>query len=246
MDLIDELLKTLPDGEILDVRIGLHWTIVVAKVNGKIQCGLASTLSGDHDHHKDPDVPEAGNMTTLSGRTLAGFSYSPQYPRSSIGFAAINALMPRDPDSWREDNAEEVIAMHGKDKKVVMVGRFPFAQNLHSRVKELLVIEQNPGPGEFPAESAPGILPQADVVAITGMTLLNHTLENLLKLCNCKAFVILLGPSTPLSPLFFDYGVDVLSGSIVEDIPAVVRMVSQGGNFHQIRQAGVKLVNIHR
>jgi uncharacterized protein (DUF4213/DUF364 family) len=85
-----------------------------------------------------------------------------------------------------------------------------------------------------------------DVVAITGMTLLNQTLEGLLKLCSPKAYVILLGPSTPLSPVLFNYGVDIISGSIVEKIDPVLQVISQGGNFRQVHRAGVKLVNIEK
>ena len=43
--------------------------------------------------------------------------------------------------------------------------------------------------------------------------------------------VLALGPSTPLSPVMFDYGVHLLSGSVVEDIDTVLQAVSQGANF---------------
>ena len=55
---------------------------------------------------------------------------------------------------------------------------------------------------------------------------------------------MLLGPSTPLSPVMFDYGVDLLAGSIIEKIEPVLQVVSQGGNFRQVRRAGVRLVTI--
>jgi uncharacterized protein (DUF4213/DUF364 family) len=78
------------------------------------------------------------------------------------------------------------------------------------------------------------------------MTLENHTLEGLLSLCPQEAFVLVLGPSTPLSPLLFDYGVDVVSGAVVTAIDPVLRHVSQGANFRQVHRAGVRLVNIYR
>jgi len=131
-------------------------------------------------------------------------------------------------------------------KRVAMVGRFRFAAELLPRVGELLVLEQDPGPDDLPAEAAPEVLPAADVVAITGMTISNHTLEGLLSLCNPRATVILLGPSTPLSPILFDYGVDVLSGAVVTDIEPVLRLVSQGGNFRQVHRVGVRLVNLYK
>jgi uncharacterized protein (DUF4213/DUF364 family) len=246
MPIIGDLLKSIPEGKVLDVRIGLHWTAVVVEVNGMRQCGLASTLSARHDHHKEPDIPKAGQLLTFSARELAYLSMQHQSTQTSLGIATLNALLPRHPHTWREDNAEEVISMHGKGKRVVLIGRFPFIPNLRSRVKELLVLEQDPGPEDLPAESAPNVLPRAEVVAITGMTLLNQTLEDLLKLCSPEAFVILLGPSTPLSPVLFDYGVDILSGSVVMKIDPVLSAVSEGGNFRQIHGAGVKLVNVQQ
>jgi uncharacterized protein (DUF4213/DUF364 family) len=65
-------------------------------------------------------------------------------------------------------------------------------------------------------------------------------------LCRPKALVLVLGPSTPLSPVLFDHGVDILSGSVVEDIDSVLRAVSQGANFRQIHQQGVRLVTMQK
>jgi hypothetical protein len=126
------------------------------------------------------------------------------------------------------------------------VGRFPFIPRLRDRVGELTVLELNPNPWELPKTAAQDVIPAADVVAITGMTLINHSLENLLKLCSPQARVILLGPSTPLSPVLFDYGVDLLCGSIVADIEPVLKAVSQGANFRQVHRAGVRLISVAR
>jgi uncharacterized protein (DUF4213/DUF364 family) len=78
------------------------------------------------------------------------------------------------------------------------------------------------------------------------MTISNHTLEGLLSLCNPQAKVVLLGPSTPISPIFFEHGVDVVSGAVVTAIEPVLRLVSRGGNFRQVHHAGVRLVNIYK
>ncbi len=73
--------------------------------------------------------------------------------------------------------------------------------------------------------AAADILPQADVVAITGTTLINHTIDELLAFCSTQALIGLLGPSTPLSSLLFDYGIDVLCGASVEIINPVLKVV---------------------
>lgn len=91
---------------------------------------------------------------------------------------------------------------------------------------------------------APEIIPQADILAITATTLVNYTFEGIFRLRKPGAKVLLLGPSTPLSPLLFEYGVDVLSGSVVEDPERILPLLRQGATFRQIRLHGVRLVTI--
>ena len=246
MKILEQILNALPSGQVREVRIGLHWTAVVVETAGETRCGLASTLHSWHTHRHDPDVPQAGQLENTSANELARWALGSAPVMASLGLATINALLPRRPDLWSDENASEIIARLGAGKRVAMVGRFPFASELLSRLGELLVLEQDPGPDDLPAEAAPDVLPRADVIAITGMTISNHTLEGLLRLCNPQAKVVLLGPSTPISPIFFEHGVDVVSGAVVIAIEPVLRLVSQGGNFRQVHHAGVRLVNIYK
>ena len=106
--------------------------------------------------------------------------------------------------------------------------------------QKLWVLEQQQAPGEYPAEAAEELLPRADLVAITGTALINGTMEDLLGYCRPDSIVMVLGPSTPLSPVWFDYGVDILSGTWIVDEEAVLRTVGQGASFRQVK--GVKLL----
>lgn len=45
---------------------------------------------------------------------------------------------------------------------------------------------------------------------------------------------MLLGPSTPLSALLFNYGISILSGARVVDEDATLRTIAQGGSFRQV------------
>jgi uncharacterized protein (DUF4213/DUF364 family) len=131
-------------------------------------------------------------------------------------------------------NAVEVIAQRGAGRNVAVIGHFPFVPRLRTLAGTLWVLELNPRGADLPADKAPEILPQADVVALTGTSLLNGTFDDLIALCRPDAFVVMLGATTPLSPLFFDVGVDALAGSRVVDPSAVLRAVSQGATFRQI------------
>jgi uncharacterized protein (DUF4213/DUF364 family) len=55
---------------------------------------------------------------------------------------------------------------------------------------------------------------------------------------------MMLGPSTPLSPVLFNHGVSILSGSKVMDEAAVLRTVGQGATFQQVE--GVRLLTFRR
>lgn len=183
-------------------------------------------------------------MLLRGARELAALARSYQPMEAAIGMAAINALLPRQEEQWLDLNAAEVITRRGAGKRVALVGHFPFVSQLQEQVDTLWVLEQHPAGDDLPAAAATKIIPRADLVAITGTALLNHTFERLLALCRSGALVLVLGPSTPLSPVMFDYGVHFLSGAVVEDVESVLRAVSQGANFRQLHRQGVRLVTI--
>jgi uncharacterized protein (DUF4213/DUF364 family) len=243
MSVVEDLLLTISDKEVVDVTIGLHWTAVTVMNDGVKSCGLASTLSSNEKHDRIMNVPDAGDLEHYSGLELAGFANSNLPTMRSVGVAAINAMLQPNEARLYDSNAEQILAAKGKNKRVVVVGRFPFLGRLKEQVGNLVVLEKDPGMDDLPESAAPDVLPYADVVAITGMTVINHTLESLLDLCSSHAYKMILGPSTPLSPIFDKYGIDVLSGSLVTSIDAVVKVIRQGGNFRQIHKSGIKLVN---
>jgi uncharacterized protein len=235
--LLDELLASLTDDvPIRSVLVGVHWTVVCSR-----GCGMASTILGDQPHGH-VNVREVGRLQHMSARELAEYARSENPLEASLGVAAINSMLEVDESKAVELNAGDVLADHGAGKKVALVGHFPFIPKLRQAVGELWVIEQRPVKGEFPAEAAQDLIPQAEVVALTGSSLINHTLDQLLAMCRPDALVLVLGPSTPLSPVLFAHGASLLSGARVIDEAAVLRTVAQGATFQQVE--GVRLVTI--
>ena len=243
--MIDELLDSLTDGPVLDVRIGAFWTAIAVEVNGTRRCGLAASLRNQNHHHTlRADVENAGHLTGQNTRQLTHLIHSDSMLERAVGMATINALLPVYEELCTDCNAEDVIIQRGAGRNVALVGHFPFVAHLRNRVGTLWVLEQKPRGDDLPAHAAPDIIPQADVVAVTSTTLINRTFQDLLPLCRPEAHVLLLGPSTPLSPILFGYGVDFLSGVIVEKIDAVLQGVSQGANFRQLHRQGIRLVTM--
>jgi len=240
---IEALLGSLQgDARVAQVLVGAFWTAVVLDTDPP-RCGLASTLRGAH-HDAGPPVPDAGRLLKRSGRELAMLLRSSSTLEASIGMAAFNALLDVDEAACTEVNAEEVIVERGAGRRVAIVGHFPFVERVRRAAAECWVVEQHPRLGDIPAERAAEVLPQADVVALTGTSLTNHTFDDLIGLCRPDAFVILLGGSAPLTPVLFDYRVDAVAGTLVVDVPAVLRAVSQGATFPQI--PGKRLLTMMR
>jgi len=109
---------------------------------------------------------------------------------------------------------------------------------LRSNAKNLWVIEKSQRPGDYAEDDAEKYLPLSDIIAISSTTLINHTLPGLLNLCPEKSLKMLLGPTTPMSGVFFDYGIDIVSGSRVIDEDKALKYISEGVNFRQLKQTG--------
>ena len=231
MQILDDLISTLNfDAPVQEIRQGVFHTGVLTR-----HCGLAATLPRDALRQQPPLVKEPGTLCERSAGDLVKLAHSNSILEAAIGMAAINSLLDVDEADMVVLNAGEVIADKGEGRRVAIVGHFPFIPNVRRLAAELWVIEKNPKEGDLPETDAERVLPQADVVAITGTAITNHTLDGLLRLCKPEAFVILLGDTTPLSPILFDYGVDALAGTRVTDPDLALKCLSQGANFRQIK-----------
>lgn len=248
MTIYDRLIQSILPGKIIAVQVGLSRTAVIAETDNGIRCGLAATLSNsDLDHRMETPVRNAGQLNQMQPVELAGLIESHSFTEVAIGLATINTLLPQNPEQWVDLNAEDYLVNYGANKNVAVVGHFPFVNRLRTITQNLWVLELKPREGDLPAQAAPEIIPQADLVAITATTLINKTFQGLIELCRSDARVILVGPSTPLSPVMFDYGIDILSGTIVTDPQAALIGIGQGICFHQLRQRNiVRLVTMQK
>jgi len=240
MKILDDLLSILnPEAGVRDIRQGLFHTGVLTR-----NCGLAATLPRDALWQARPSVKEPGFLLEKTALELARMAYSESIPEAAIGMATLNSLLEIDEGRCLNLNAGDLIAEKGRGKRVAIVGHFPFIPKLREITKTLWVIEKNPQEGDFTEAEAGNLIPPADVVGITGSAFTNHTVEHLLKLCNPKAYVVILGDTTPLSPILFDYGVDAISGTKVINPELTLRCVSEGANYRQIK--GIRQLTMTR
>jgi uncharacterized protein len=239
MTIIDDLLSSAgATGDVLtrEVWVGLYWTAVQGS-----KVGLAATPT-DITCCFAEDVKDVGQLHTRSVRELAEGLRSTHPLEVTIGMAALNSLIEVDDAAGVAINARDVILDRGRGKNVATIGHFPFTDELRKIASNTWVLELHPTEGDVPAERAPELLPQADVIGLTATTLLNGTFESLAKLFPPQALVVMLGPSTPLSPVLFEYGVNMLGGALVTDPVAALHYIGQGSSLHGV--PGVKRITL--
>jgi uncharacterized protein (DUF4213/DUF364 family) len=230
MKIIDDLISACAhnDSAILDVRVGVSWTGVWGKY-----CGLAKTYGIPFVHGNY--TRDMGHLTEKTSLELAEYSKSWNFIEASIGVAAINSMIKS--DKAIEANAQEMVLRKGQGKRIAMTGFFPFIPQLKKVARELWIMELdqahiNPAQGVINDTAAEHIIPECDMVILTGSTLINKSMERLLSLARlAQAYTVVLGPSTPMSEILFDYGADMIAGAEVIQPESVLKKLSQSGGM---------------
>nr|WP_256115953.1 DUF364 domain-containing protein [Shinella lacus]MCQ4629781.1 DUF364 domain-containing protein [Shinella lacus] len=178
--------------------------------------------------------------------------------RRSVGIATLNALAQivnenRTPQGFEIVEGLDAFAGAevGADETVVVVGAFvPFLRELRNIGARHWVLEKDPStlkPHEMPyfkeAERAPDVVPEADVLIITGTTLANDTLGDLIALAKPSARIVVVGPTVTMIPdAFFERGCHILGGIKVTDPDAFLAVIAEGGSgYHFFGKSAVKI-----
>lgn len=241
MRILQDIVHSLKtDWPVREVRRGIFWTAVVSK-----NCGLASTMIHETCSQEDLNDSHPSFFTEKTALALAQLAFSSNIQDASLGLAAINSLLDIDESRCTDVNAGDLLIKIGVDKNVSVIGHFPFSDALKKVTKNLWIIEKRLRPGDYPEHDAQTYLPKSDIVAISSTALINHTLDTILKLCPEKSIKILLGPTTPITDVLFDYGIDIISGSKVIDEATALKHISEGVNFRQLKRTGaIKLITM--
>ena len=230
MKLFDDLISAVSGNNtpVKDVCVGVSWTGVLGKY-----CGLAKTYGIPVPHGNY--TRDMGRLTEKTTLELAEYIKSWNLIEASTGLASINSMVT--PKGRVNVNALDIIIEEGRNKKITLVGMFPRIEEIRSSAKELWILELdpylvNPSLGILPATASEHIIPESDMAVITGSALINKSMERLLELCRTNnIYTIILGPSTPMCDVLFDYGADVLAGVEVVNADSLLKKISQSGGM---------------
>jgi uncharacterized protein (DUF4213/DUF364 family) len=241
-----------------DVRIGVFYT---AAQLGNGYAGAAFTPRGMTDTVCCPKsasvAPPAGRLAGRDAWELANYALSPVALRRAVGVAVLNALSSMARAEHGVPGGRLVPGMDAlegagvnADDRVAMVGGFvPFIKALKGRVQALWVVDKHPEalkedelPFWRPPEQAAETLSGASVVLITGSSLVEGGIDELLESASNARRVILAGPTaSPWATPFFERGVDVLGGIRVLDGAKLLQVVAEGGSGYFFENGAEKV-----
>ena len=242
--LYDELIAAVPEDAVVgECLAGLSWFLVRS-----IGTGVSMRPGETH-----APMRSAGKITGMKLRELAGWIKSWNGYEAAMGLAAINSALNAQSsvvkncgtllDETKTQDVFTCLQDELRGKRVAVVGHFHNLERL-AGICELSILERKPHAGDLPDPACEYILGEQDVVIMTATTLINKTMPRLLALSR-NARVVVAGPSTPLHPLLFNHGVDLLGGLIVDDQPSVWRTVAEGGREALFQQGG-RMVKVSR
>lgn len=229
-ELYDALIEGIPEECLVDEFICGTYTVLIRSGNG---CGFSHVLPGD-------TLPETMKKSLhIPLKRLAACIKSWNFIEASVGMAAINAWYNSPATAvgngialsnslHSEDRLNDPFIAYQnviKNKKVAVFGHFPYIEQLFQPVCDLTIIEREPKDGDYPEAAAEYILPESDFVILSCSSLIYKTLPRMLELAQ-NAYVVVVGPFTPLAPKLFSFGINDLSGFVVKDNADAARIVS--------------------
>ena len=207
-------------------------------------------------------MPASGK---LRGRTAMQFleeMFSDNPLKKAMGIAVVNALSTI---CWKEKPSEAYKIKTGvdaldelaitDDAEVIVVGALiPALKSLKQRGKPFGILELDPMTLKademeyyIPYQLAHEKVPCADLVIITGTTIINDTLESLLGMMKPAARATVVGPTASMLPTaFFKRKVTAIGGTMVTDAEKVLDVISEAGSGYHFFGKGAERIVIQR
>lgn len=161
-----------------------------------------------------------------------------------VGMAAITAAICAQELPNEPNHPSFGISITPSDT-VGMIGHIPpVAARIQQTVKKLILFDEGiarrPAPNAVqvePTKHQGALLPECDVVIMTGTVMINNTVEDLLPMCVNARHIVMVGASTPMLPeAFLGSGITMLAGSCWDatDPDALFTCITLGGGIGQV------------
>lgn len=238
-----------------DVRIGLYLTAVRLSDNS---VGVSSTLPAEHPFClKENRNFDDFSPLKIRGKRVTDILETDSKSRivSGLKTAVLNAVSSGIISSGKYrimENCDPVQLLDLEKKQTItVVGAFhSYIRKISETGNRLFVLEKNknalhPEFRNYYIEAAhyEKVVPVSDVLLITGQTLVNDTIDELLALARPGCRIIVAGPSGGIIPdVLFEKGVAIVGGMRITRPEIVFSIIGEGGlGYHLFKYCAVKI-----
>lgn len=236
------------DTTIEKVVIGVHFTAV------KLSSGFAGTAKTEISHNCCHSGKHKRNFGAFTPGNIQGqkifdlFEYCEKSDIiNNVKLAVLNAIsseiISRSTYKVIEDKDPiELIDLTG-EKTICIVGAFQsYMQKIAATSNKLFVLELNENAFDenqkhlfVPADRYAETFAKSDIIIITGSTIANNTIDNLISHIPPKAQTILVGPSSSLVPdVLFNHNIDIIGSTKILDADKMFSVISEGGSGYHL------------
>ena len=211
--------------------------IAVQLKNGNV--GLCANIADTYKNGCEV-FPEAGTIAGSRADMVLKMAYRDDFISRELALATLNALIGSPDQSLCEDVFDLIEVMQGD--RVTMVGLIePVAEMLYKKGCEVSVFENRTLPNKLiePFEMMPERMRDANIVILSGTTLINDTIDDIMAMKSSAREVILMGPSTPMMPhIFAPTPITRLAGTHIIDGEKAFTLVMEGGGTRALHRSG--------
>lgn len=203
-------------------------------------------------------MPLSGKLSNVPVKQYLDDIFCDNVLRRTLGIAALNALSNL---IWEKGyskykpimnrDAFDEIDVTKYEKTVVVGALIPMLKKLIANNCDFTILEQDPRTLKdremkfyAPSEDAHKFVPDADLLVITGVTVLNGTLSELLEMAKPDAEILVTGPTASMIPdVFFDKGVTMTGGIVVTKTDELLDVISEAGSgYHFFGQSAKRAI----
>ena len=148
--------------------------------------------------------------------------------RRAVGMACLKSLLPV-PSSVISGNAITMVGEAAAQVPTCFIGYFKEAAEWRDKGLPVNIVELFPRTGDIHWNDADEVLGQAQIVLMSGLTVVNETLSAVIRRTPSARIRVMMGPTVPPSSVLFDCGIDMLGVTLVKDMTLMARYAELGG-----------------
>jgi uncharacterized protein len=224
--MLKRLLDTADNKAVItDVSIFLNWVIVKSSSSA-----MSTMLNGM------PGLIDPQGMKTYMGDIIgknalevaSEYLASRETLKRAVGMAALKSILPL-PLHLSEGNAIDKHLDFAREHPTCFIGHFMEAEIWRNEGYPVNIIELFPRQGDIHWDNSHAILAEAELVLMTGLTLVNDTFDEVIKRTPKAHLRVIMVPTVPVSPVLFDFGLDQIGGTIIENEELTLNYCRLGG-----------------